>query len=468
MTSQFWLEHPIQLATQLTILPEPTASLEEQLNSITRGVLLLWFVLYGLEYDYHSVVLLVSLLFIIILYYIQRNMRKECFTEIPLQDWTKLPKGNKLKIENPTKYRFCQDGRPIVPNQTFHSTNQALVGPPNPKTQEPTYVIPPAAAWDYWSEDYIVPSGVNDSTFEELFQSGYVGDSQCLQNEYLLNLNTPYSQAYRMEHPIPPCPQKSLHKKDVMEGYSGMYPSNYTPTPHQPHTQIQPPTPGDMIDFTYNPEQLLEHNIPSNMPVGQCTQQNVFNDYNANINTQIIQPGVYQRNEIIEPIQSNMGITFTQQFEPVSVEKNQYGTTIVSHDPRITPNVEPPTPREPTPAAHNVYDPRLSGYGTSYRSYVDPLTGRPRFYYDDVNAIRQPNYITRNNVDDAPWAPQYGQIQGIMGSNRELAQNKFLTDTLKQRTELQDRLMHKYNTQVGWQRRIAPLRRDQGGGALLK
>lgn len=389
-------------------------------------------------------------------------MQKECYTELPLSDWSKLPKGNNLRMQNPTQYRFCQDSKSVVPNQSFQSTNQSLAGPPNPKTLVPPVVIAPMDAWDYWSEDYIVPNGINDSTFTEVYQSGYAGDTKCLQNEYMLNPNTLHSQTRPRGAP----PQSLC--KDVVEGYSGMYPSNYTPTPHQPHHTIEPPTPGDMIDFTYNPNQLLEHNIPSNMPVGQCAQRDVFNEYNENVNTQTIQPGYYMNNQIIEPIQSNMGISFTQQFEPVTVDKNQHGTTIISHDPRIGPNHEEPVPRIPEPATHNVYDPRFSGYGTSYREYTDTMTGQPRFYYDDVDAIRRPNYIARNNVDDAPWAQQYGAIQPIAGSNRELAENKFLTDTIKQRTELQERLMRKYNTQVGWQRRVAPLRRDQGTQSSAK
>ena len=47
------------------------------------------------------------------------------------------------------------------------------------------------------------------------------------------------------------------------------------------------------------------------------------------------------------------------------------------------------------PGASNVYDPRFTGYGTSYRTYIEPMTGQPRFYYDDVDAIRKYNYIRK-------------------------------------------------------------------------
>ena len=58
----------------------------------------------------------------------------------------------------------------------------------------------------------------------------------------------------------------------------------------------------------------------------------------------------------------------------------------------------------------NVYDPRLSGYGSSNRSYVDDVLGQPRFAYDDVNAIRMPNYIVRSHVDMLPFSIAYGGL----------------------------------------------------------
>jgi hypothetical protein len=41
---------------------------------------------------------------------------------------------------------------------------------------------------------------------------------------------------------------------------------------------------------------------------------------------------------------------------------------------------------------------------------------------------------------------------------RELVENKYLEDQLKHRTDLQQRLMRKYNEDIAWQRRVAPLR----------
>ena len=41
----------------------------------------------------------------------------------------------------------------------------------------------------------------------------------------------------------------------------------------------------------------------------------------------LIQPGVYTRNEIIEPVDSNIGISFTQQFEPTTCSIDKDGNT---------------------------------------------------------------------------------------------------------------------------------------------
>lgn len=97
------------------------------------------------------------------------------------------------------------------------------------------------------------------------------------------------------------------------------------------------------------------------------------NKYNENVFTQTISPGEYHVNTRNEPINSNIGISIAEQNEE--------------------PTYEMIEPFEDVNAS-NVYDPRFYGYGTSYRGYVDNMLGQPKFYYDDVNAIRMPNYIS--------------------------------------------------------------------------
>ena len=212
----------------------------------------------------------------------------------------------------------------------------------------------------------------------------------------------------------------------------------------------------------YDSDNIL-HNLPTNELVGECNKATP--DYNKNLYTQTIQPGVYTTNQIIEPVNSNIGISFTQQFPPVTCKRDPLTDELhyTEHDPRIfIPKKKIPT--LPTVTESNVYDPRFTGYGTSYRAYTEDVTGQTRFYYDDINSIRMPNYITRNNIDHTSFGDSYGPLyDGNACGNtdtseiRALANDEFLRATLQFRTELQERLMRKRNSEM-WQLRKAPIR----------
>jgi len=215
----------------------------------------------------------------------------------------------------------------------------------------------------------------------------------------------------------------------------------------------------------YNPEQA-EVNLPTNILKPNCAQDPRLSNFNKNLNTQIIQPGMYSTTQLNPQINNNAGISFQQQFQPLTINNNQNGLTYEQHDPRIIPPppIGPPD-RQVEPNVANVYDPRFSGYGTSYRSYVDPMTGQVRYAYDDVNAIRMPNYIARNKIDIYPFADSYGPMkQGeefgtSLESVKSLANQTWDNSSLMFRGELMERLMRKRNGEMA-QVREAP---KQGG-----
>jgi hypothetical protein len=212
----------------------------------------------------------------------------------------------------------------------------------------------------------------------------------------------------------------------------------------------------------YDPKQI-ESNLPSNLASGNCERDDDMKQYNKNLFTQIIQPDVYTVNEVIEPINANIGISFTQQFEPTTCSRDERDVlTYREHDPRVyQPKMVPYEPDMNVTEA-DVYDPRFSGYGTSYRAYSDKNIGQTRFYYDDIDAVRMPNYITRSNIDFAKYADSYGPMtednkNGNKYTNniRALAQDTFLRSSLQQRDELMERLMRKRNSEM-WQLRKYP------------
>ena len=308
-------------------------------------------------------------------------------------------------------------------------------------------------------------SAVNEQTNIDLFNSGYQ-IATCCQQPIPRPLQRPNSQRF------PYIKEQFTHTPN-QSAITELNPTNnnlHTPM-MEPYLKVIPNESGWVNTACgYNPQQLATAGLPTNLASGNCEQNPVFKEYNQNLFTQTIQPGVFSRNEIIEPINSNIGISFQQQFNPTTVQVNPENGNVLytEHDPRLfqlPPEKECETTKSIATAA-NVYDPRFTGYGTSYRSYTEPVTGQTRFYYNDVDSIRMPNYIVRSNIDHEPYADQYGPIQAgnefgnkYNSDIRALANNSFLEATLQHRTELQERLMRKINANA-WQQRQAPINKS--------
>lgn len=353
-----------------------------------------------------------------------------------------------------TSKRFCNDRVPLdgpkgaYNNPEYVSPNQKLVGPANPKTKIPPVVSAPSHDMDYWRADNTVQhSRINAPSAEDPYRSGYISTLD-----------------------EPPYPQTSHHKHSEEPYDSQRY--TYPVSTQRLHSH-----------------DALQYEVPY--------EQRQHAKY-----AHTLQPGVYTANEYREPFHSNIGISHTQQFgerrvamEPytgdteitrehpnesssffdsyhpqkdtdVSYSISGMGDSISSRDHEpvskypseyITPYVHD---RQPTVSESNVYDPRFTGYGTSYRAYNDDTVGQPRFYYKDIDAARMPNFITRNHVDHLDHAPKYGSIDPYVKEGmemRESAHDAFLQGTLQHRTELQERYMRKADARAQ-QQREAPIR----------
>jgi len=318
------------------------------------------------------------------------------------------------------------------------SANQELAGKNvNPNTKIPPIIANPLSDLNSWrSNNFVNHSHINSESVGDLSLSGYKVSDYCKKRGESSNytsdniVNVSNTDNNTLEYPY------------IKE--------NYTNT--------------DLINKScgYNPEQITSSNLPCNLSVGNCERNVMMKDYNQNLFTQTIQPDVYTVNEVIEPVNSNIGISFTPQLLPTSINSDNKDITFTEHNPYTFNNVVNNTENETKRVAeYNVYDPRFSGYGTSYRAYTHDLTGQTRFMYDDVNAIRMPNYITRSNIDFASYSDTYGPIdidKSRMNNSqiRQLANNSFLENTLKHRTELQQRLLRKRNSEL-WQVRKYPV-----------
>jgi len=577
---KFWLENLGALFSSIQVVPYGNVSLAEQLNSITRLVLIIGIIMWLFNFQYGLHFLIISLVFIIIIYYIQRNTMQRCQEnyELPcpkqnlynmqplvsnsLVGSTTYVNKNNNKMATVTfttgePLPFCNDAVSIDPPDPFAvSLNQSLAWQKDlrgneiralPVTKIKPVVVPPAYDLESWRDNNFITMSILNSpgVQQDMYLSGYAESTCCgyigngaelvprpnAKVPTLVGGKLPVVENYgcsscpgsivspkpveaRPYIPTTPvrenysCPGSIVSPKPVearpyipttpvRENYSCpgsiVSPKPVEARPYIPTTpvrenfcletsdeehislEVQPNRSGWVNTACgYNPDQV-EVGLPSNFPAGNCEQNPAMKQYNENLFTQIVTPGVYSVNQVNEPINSNIGISFTQQFEPVTAKRTDQGLKYTLHDPRI---IEPAfeTPSNAVTAKYdNVYDPRFYGYGTSYRSYLEPVTGQTRFMYDDVNAIRMPNYITRSKIDHLPYADHYGPMEAgsefgnVHNPNiRALAQDSWLRDSMQFREDLQQRLMRKTNAE-GWQKRMYPnSARPVGSSAIIR
>lgn len=471
---KLWVKNPLNLFCISTLLPKSSMQLPEQINVLTRLVLWIFvFVLIFYTPTASFVFLALSFLFIFILYYIQRKkMATQKVTENFTQTYKTLCTMNDndlvqfpyLEPKVLSKIVAYDGVTGIEDNGEWISPSQRLAGPANPKTKVQPIITPPIADLNYWKTNNTVShSAINTASNADLYQSGYQV-SVCTPPKQVnsVGMNDAVYENFEI-----PRQQHSRHEQKQYQGQQHtskqQYRENYDDTGYPKHNydnfgQVN-------MSSGYNPEQYQTSAIPTNLPAGKCMQASNMKSFNSNLFTQTLQSNILTTSEVIEPIGANIGISFQQQFLPTTKSVNDGFTEYTEHDPFMyDDSVQEPIQEDFTINEANVYDPRFTGYGTSYRSYVDDVTGQPRFYYDDVNTIRRPNYITRNNIDHNQFADKYGPLpeNNAMGNPEtydihELSQNAYITQTNMHRSDLQEKLMRKANARQ-WQLRAAPLR----------
>jgi hypothetical protein len=112
----------------------------------------------------------------------------------------------------------------------------------------------------------------------------------------------------------------------------------------------------------------------------------------------------------------------------------------------------------------NIYDPRFNSYGDPYRSYSDVNLGQVKYYYSDIDAYKQPNFIQRSNVEFAEYRTPQNQVWSEYNRTASLddmkpkAVSRYDADALFHRQDITEHLMAKMNRE-SWQAKFAPLRK---------
>lgn len=192
-----------------------------------------------------------------------------------------------------------------------------------------------------------------------------------------------------------------------------------------------------------------------------------------------LQPGIYTATDDFQPINNNLGISYPPQFPNTTVVSSLPHNEIYYDTNTQHANIPPgsfyiqekefeligdefraPKIMRAGTGPESVYDPRFVGYGADNRSYTDELLGSAKYYYDDINAVRMPSYITRNKIDSCvtPCGDKYGDLRSGFLSLTEAkrgAEQSWRENSLGFRINLSKSLMRKKDEEMV-QRRLAP------------
>ena len=450
--------------------------MENQLNSISRLIIVIFlFLALLVNVNCSLKFLLFAMLIIIISYYIKKNicnkdkdMQTREHYQPPQSTYLNRYLGIQPRYENYGKRNCSSDLMQGYEESKVNKTLIGISGPQNPRTMVPPISVAPSHDLDFWKFNNLVThSHVNEQLNIDKYQSGYTTQEYYADEINNMNKQTKiciddeYNNAIIENFELPQQPQSSFNYNNFSQDVYN--PSN---NPNFSIEELNHRNFGQVNTIAgYNPRQM-RNNLPSNAISGNCNKSNSLKEYNKKLYTQTIQPGVYSRNEVNEPLNSNIGISYTQQFEPTKCDIKNGELLFVEEDALVTPPIIKGPNMDVINAINNsnVYDPRYEGYGPNERAYTERVTGQTRFMYDDVNAIRMPNYVTRSNIDFLPFADSYGPLPDKNNCGnpstynmRDKVQQAWLDNSLEYRTGLQERLMRKINANA-WQQREKPIR----------
>ena len=241
--------------------------------------------------------------------------------------------------------------------------------------------------------------------------------------------------------------------------------------------------------YTSDPNKLPPKNLMINKTPISMYGPGMVNVPERTKYTQNIQPNIYSFSDTAEPINANIGISYNPDLPPRVVDQVAMSDGAYPLYHRIDPQLVreggiskqrlEEMPRRTQWSAkystydtidgsvnfEDIYDPRFTGYGDEYRSYVDINLGNVQYYYSDIDAYRDPNFGTRSKVDFIDFVDPMGRIkpeysrQVGLNDVKENVQSQYDADSIYFREDLMERLMRKRNQEL-WQLRAAPLRKD--------
>lgn len=488
----FWIFKPLSLLSSTDLIPLTCMTLDQKMNAVTRFLILITLLLLLFNVNNALIIFLSGLIIIILIYviYYKIEMNTECF-------------NNEIEIDNKSFVQSCYTNDVDLNNLLSLEYKPPFIH--NLRFNDPPPFIAPSHDLENWKVSSLTQhSHINGNKGGySLKQSGYKSYNSSVacginppiydcEDEKLPYRSCTIKKEYNCtgennnKNVKMPCVKNNKHnEKNKIPVYSV---ENFENSETIPANEYSVKTceekcikgveglnnknsikqcvalPGDLIEHCgYNPDKGCA-GMPHNQPMSINDYYPTLAEYHKNINTQIIEPNrVYTQTEINEPQMTNLGISFAQQFQPLQTIKNGDEEIIIRKNPRLYSNPQKVYDYgEITP--DSIYDPRTAGYGDERRTYIDTLTGQPRFYYDDINAGRECNFITRNNIDVYNFTNQVGIFDEKVNNNpleivKSQVHDAFINNVNDHRISMQESLMRKSN-EMTRQRRMFPIQRD--------
>ncbi len=493
----FWVYQPYSLLMSTDLVPVSCMTLDQKMNAVTRLFILITLLLLILNVKNVFLIFCVGLIIIILIYVINyqlemntesfedcgrtiindESFEKSCFTDVDINNLSNFlyvpPPVNNIRFNDPPPF--------IAPSHDLEEWKQSTL------TQH-TAINGNKGGYSLKQSGYNLNCastncGINEPRMtcdetklpyrkceierEYKCETGSV--ARIKPNMYNENIKIPvYSVKENFESP-PPILDKISDYYDSL-GVNSIKTCERKCRAGTDKTSTKDcnknctSLPGDLIEHCgYNPDKGRA-GMPHNQPMAINDYYPTLQKYFTDVNTQILDPsGIYTRTEVNEPQMTNLGISFPQQLEPIQKTRIGDEEFITYKNPRLYSE-----PRkvydygEFTP--DSIYDPRTAGYGDERRTYIDNVTGQPRWMYDDINAAREGNFFTRNDIDVYNFTNQIGVFDTCVNDNplevvKSQAQDAFINNGNDFRTSLQASLMKKSN-EMTRQRRLFPIQRD--------
>lgn len=372
----------------------------------------------------------------------------------------------------------------------------------NPKTFISPIIVPKLLDEETWSSPGYVRTGINKKSIDDITE---LDD----ENGNVLEATPYYEQQYSQ-----PRENQRLNQRQVREPYADVKMSKNTPIKDvEPCTMMCPSK--ERFSNTQSPnkfvgEQLstpisntMNTNIADIMGYPYSTHEGVILPLTPNgaytekelmkgprsLYLQSLGPNEYSYSDVTYPISSNLGISYTPTLPPRVLDQvlmsdtYPYNSEPLYHriDPQLVRTNQPsgraaelPTrspwsaqysnyqPESGTIDYNNIYDGKFTGYGSPYRSYTDVNTGQVKYYYSDIDAYKQPNFIIRNKVDHVEFSDSMDRIipeyprEVSLDDLKQQVEDQFSRDEISHREDIMESQMRKRNSEL-WQLRKAPL-----------